>query len=54
MGMENGSPIAGDVDNLRYFYDRGIRYITLAHSRSNHISDSSLTQPEPRVTLRSL
>ena len=41
MGMENGSPIEGDLDNLRYFYDRGIRYITLAHSLSNHISDSS-------------
>jgi membrane dipeptidase len=41
MGMENGSPIEGDLDNLRYFYERGIRYITPAHSLSNHISDSS-------------
>lgn len=41
MGMENGSPIEGDLDNLQYFFDRGIRYITLAHSLSNHISDSS-------------
>lgn len=41
MGMENGSPIEGDLANLQYFYDRGIRYITLAHSLSNHISDSS-------------
>lgn len=41
MGMENGSPIEGDLDNLRHFYDRGIRYITLTHSLSNHISDSS-------------
>ncbi|MCW8091638.1 dipeptidase [Alteromonas ponticola] len=41
MGMENGSPIQGDLTNLRIFYDRGIRYITLAHSQSNHISDSS-------------
>lgn len=41
MGMENGSPIQGDLDNLRHFYKRGIRYITLAHSMSNHISDSS-------------
>ena len=41
MGMENGSPIEGDLDNVRYFYDRGIRYITLAHSLSNHLSDSS-------------
>jgi membrane dipeptidase len=41
MGMENGSPIQGDLDNLRHFYERGIRYITLAHSQANHISDSS-------------
>ena len=41
MGMENGSPIAGSMDNLKHFYDRGIRYITLAHSLANHISDSS-------------
>ena len=39
--MENGSPIEGDLDNVNYFYDRGIRYITLAHGLSNHISDSS-------------
>jgi membrane dipeptidase len=41
MGMENGSPIEGDLVNLQHFYDRGIRYITLTHSLSNHISDSS-------------
>ena len=41
MGMENGSPIEGDLANLQYFFDRGIRYITLAHGLSNHISDSS-------------
>jgi membrane dipeptidase len=41
MGMENGSPIEGNLDNLKYFYDRGIRYITLVHSKCNHICDSS-------------
>lgn len=41
LGMENGSPIAGDLANLEHFYSRGIRYITLTHSLSNHISDSS-------------
>ncbi|GMM86575.1 dipeptidase [Pseudoalteromonas sp. MTN2-4] len=41
MGMENGSPMEGDMKNLKHFYDRGVRYITLAHSQSNHISDSS-------------
>ncbi len=41
LGMENGSPIEGDLANVQHFYDRGIRYITLAHGLSNHISDSS-------------
>ncbi len=41
MGMENGSPVQGSLDTLKTFYERGIRYITLAHSQSNHISDSS-------------
>lgn len=41
MGMENGSPVQGSLETLKHFYDRGVRYITLAHSQSNHISDSS-------------
>lgn len=41
LGMENGEPIEGKLENLRHFYDRGIRYITLTHSENNHISDSS-------------
>lgn len=41
MGMENGSPIGDDLANLRDFFDRGIRYLTLVHSRNNQISDSS-------------
>lgn len=41
LGMENGSPIQGELERLKVFYDRGIRYITLTHSKSNQISDSS-------------
>ena len=41
MGMENGTPVEGKLENLRYFYSRGIRYITLTHSKNNHICDSS-------------
>ncbi len=41
MGMENGAPIEGKIENVKYFYDRGIRYITLTHGRDNHIGDSS-------------
>ncbi|WP_019029727.1 dipeptidase [Colwellia piezophila] len=47
MGMENGSPIEGDLANLKHFYDRGIRYITLTHSKANHISDSSYDENRP-------
>ncbi len=47
MGMENGGPIAGDLGKLDHFMERGVRYITLAHSKSNHISDSSYDENEP-------
>jgi len=47
MGMENGAPIAGDLNNLTHFYNRGIRYITLTHSLSNHIADSSYDKNRP-------
>ena len=43
MGMENGAPIGDDLKQLGFFFDRGIRYITLAHSANNRISDSSYT-----------
>ncbi len=41
MGMENGAPIGDSLENVQYFFDRGIRYITLTHSKDNQISDSS-------------
>ncbi|RMF58144.1 MAG: membrane dipeptidase [Calditrichaeota bacterium] len=41
MGMENGAGIEDDLKNLEYFYQRGIRYITLTHSKNNLICDSS-------------
>jgi membrane dipeptidase len=44
MGIENGSALEDDLGNVRHFYDRGIRYITLAHSKNNHICDSSFDE----------
>lgn len=41
MGMENGAPIEDDINNVKYFAERGIRYITLTHSKDNQICDSS-------------
>ena len=40
-GMENGAPIESKLSNIELFSDMGVSYITLAHSKSNHISDSS-------------
>ncbi|MCC6665389.1 MAG: dipeptidase [Polyangiaceae bacterium] len=41
LGMENGSPIEKKLENVTHFHGRGVRYITLAHSKDNHLSDSS-------------
>lgn len=41
LGMENGAPVGNDINNVKYFYDRGIRYITLTHGKDNQICDSS-------------
>ena len=41
MGMENGAPLGNDLANVKYFYDRGIRYVTLTHGKDNQICDSS-------------
>jgi len=47
MGMENGAPIDGKLERVAFFRNRGISYITLAHSLSNHISDSSYDEQRP-------
>jgi membrane dipeptidase len=47
LGMENGAPVAGKLENVQFFYNRGIRYITLAHALSNHIADSSYDTNRP-------
>ena len=44
MGLENGAPIEGRLDNLELLFEKGIRYITLCHSKDNHICDSSYDQ----------
>lgn len=40
LGLENGSPIGKSMDRLHEFYDSGVRYMTLCHSRDNQICDS--------------
>ncbi|HCM77620.1 MAG TPA: peptidase M19 [Cytophagales bacterium] len=41
MGMENAAPFGNDLSNVKYFFDRGIRYATLTHGKDNQICDSS-------------
>ncbi len=47
LGMENGTPLEGDLKNIQHFYDRGIRYITLTHVHPNHIGDASWDDQRP-------
>lgn len=41
MGIENGAALVGDLANVKHFYDRGVRYITLTHAKDNRLCDSS-------------
>jgi membrane dipeptidase len=47
MGMENGSALEGDINNVAYFQKKGIRYITLTHGKANLIGDSSYDSLRP-------
>lgn len=48
LGMENGAPVES-LENLRHYFDRGIRYITLTHSKNNLICDSSYEPADQRT-----
>jgi membrane dipeptidase len=41
VGVENGYPAGDDLANLKAFYDRGARYMTLVHGSHNQLADSS-------------
>ena len=38
-GVENGYPMGDDFANLKTFYDRGARYMTLVHTANNQLAD---------------
>lgn len=40
-GLENGFALNGNVDNVDYFYNLGVRYITLCHNGDNDLCDSA-------------
>jgi membrane dipeptidase len=41
IGIENGYPIGTDLGRLKEFYDRGGRYLSLAHNGHSQLSDSN-------------
>jgi membrane dipeptidase len=47
LGMENGAALENDPKNVRHFHARGVRYITLTHSKANQIADSSYDENRP-------
>ncbi|MGD1806434.1 dipeptidase [Dapis sp. BLCC M126] len=54
IGMENGYPIGKDISNVKFFYDQGIRYITITHSQNNELADSYTDEKQEWNGLSSL
>jgi membrane dipeptidase len=41
IGIENGYPLGTDIKRVKEFWDRGGRYMSLAHNGHNQLSDSN-------------
>ncbi len=41
IGVENGYPLGTDIGRVKEFYDRGARYLSLAHNGHSQLSDSN-------------
>ncbi len=41
IGVENGYPIGNDIGKVKEFYDRGGRYMSLAHNGNSQLADSN-------------
>jgi membrane dipeptidase len=41
IGIENGYPIGNDLKRVKEFYDRGGRYMSLAHNGNSQLADSN-------------
>ncbi len=44
IGIENGYPIGTDIGRVKEFFDRGGRYMSLAHNGNNQLADSNSTE----------
>ncbi len=47
IGLENGYPLGLDLSRVEAFYNHGVRYITLCHTKNNDICDSSTDPAGP-------
>jgi membrane dipeptidase len=46
IGVENGYPIGTDIRRVKEFYDRGARYMSLAHNGHSQLADSNTGERE--------
>ncbi|MFC6645679.1 dipeptidase [Granulicella cerasi] len=46
IGVENGYPIGTDVARVKEFYDRGARYLSMAHNGASQLADSNTGETE--------
>ncbi len=46
IGVENGYPMGEDLSRVKEFYERGARYMSLAHNRHSQLSDSHTGERE--------
>jgi membrane dipeptidase len=46
IGVENGYPIGTDIKRVKEFYDRGARYMSLAHNGNSQLADSNTGEAE--------
>ena len=49
IGVENGYPIGNDIKRVKEFYDRGGRYMSLAHNGASQLADSNTGETEGYV-----
>ena len=49
IGVENGYPIGNDLKRVKEFYDRGGRYMSLAHNGASQLADSNTGETEGYV-----
>lgn len=51
IGIENGYGIGKDIKNIKKYYDQGVNYLTLCHSKDNIICHSSTNTEDENMGL---